>query len=191
MLPEKFATASFNFEGIVNNNMGLFHSIEDNHLICLRIWSLLSIWLFWLDFTLMMMMISSLSSHLILLSHYHHSLYDCDYDLTVVMTLMMISLSWYSLWLCWWSHCFHHTRYYFDDDDLITVIILEMAMMMILSHIKWWNSHINYVYRDNIIPISSHHIRYDYDDHDIVSLNIINVTIMKITSLSSYSIWLR
>ena len=176
--------------------MGLFHSIEDNHLICLWIWSLLSIWLFWLDITLMMMMmmmmmmISSLSSHLILLSHYHHSLYDCDYDLTVVMTLMMISLSWYSLWLCWCHRC-QHTRYYFDDDDLITVIILEMAMMMILSHIKWWNSHINYVYRDNIIVISSHHIRYDYDDHDIVSLNIINVTIMKITSLSSYSIWLR
>ena len=141
MLPGKFATASFNIEGTVIINLGLFYRIEDNHLICLWIWSLLSIWLFWLGMTLMMMMmmISSLSSYLIWLSHCHHSLYDCDYYLTVIMTLMMISslgdditllmislLSSYSIWL--------------DPDDFNTVIILDMTMMMILSHIKYNNS---------------------------------------------------
>ena len=136
MLPEKFATASFNIEGTVIINLGLFYRIEDNHLICLWIWSLLSIWLFWLGMTLMMMMmmmISSLSSYLILLSHCHHSLYDCDYYLTVIMTLMMISslgdditllmislLSSYSIWLrSWWfQHCYH--TWYDYDDDFIT-----------------------------------------------------------------------
>jgi hypothetical protein len=111
----------------------------------------------------------SLPSWLWWWSHCHDTRCDFDDDLITwwwdhfaddliaviilyMAVLMMISsllsylkwLWWWSLHLvmtslCWWSHCFHHTRYDFDD-DFNTVIILDMTMKMILSHIKYSNS---------------------------------------------------